>query len=66
MYNLFLTNLKVLLLRIFLLIFPTFRESWPKGFPTLLAFMYCCSQTSIEIKNLEIRRDILAEKDREL
>lgn len=41
-------------------------ESWPKGFPTLLMFMYCCSQTSIEIKNLEIRRDILAEKDREL
>jgi hypothetical protein len=51
---------------IFLLIFPTFQESWPKGFPTLLAFMYCCSQTSIEIKNLEIRRDILAEKEREL
>jgi hypothetical protein len=50
----------------FLFIFPTFRESWPKGFPTLLAFMYCCSQTSIEIKNLEIRRDILAEKERDL
>jgi hypothetical protein len=33
-------------------------EMWPRGFPTLLFFMYCCSQTSMEVKNYELRKEI--------
>jgi len=39
-------------------------ESWPVGLPTILFFLYCCSQTSIEVKNYEIKRQILAGRDR--
>jgi len=39
-------------------------ESWPVGCPTILFFLYCCSQTSIEVKNYEIKRQILAGRDR--
>ena len=44
--------------------FPLYVESWPKGFPTLLLFMYCCSQTSMEVKNMELRREMRTEKDK--
>merc|ERR1712179_339951 len=39
-------------------------ESWPVGLPTILFFLYCCSQTSIEVKNYEIKKQILAGRDR--
>jgi len=39
-------------------------ESWPWGLPSILFFLYCCSQTSIEVKNYEIKRQILAGRDR--
>ena len=39
-------------------------ESWPIGMPTLLAFFYCCCQTSIEAKNYKIKWDILYGRDR--
>ena len=32
--------------------------SWPIGTPTILFFMYCGAQTSIEVKNWEIRREM--------
>jgi len=32
--------------------------SWPVGTPTLLFFMYCGAQTSIEVKNWEIRKQM--------
>jgi len=39
-------------------------ESWPRGFPTILFFLYCCSQTSIEVKNYEIKKQIMVDRDR--
>lgn len=39
-------------------------ESWTLGLPTILFFLYCCSQTSIEVKNYEIKRQIMAGRDR--
>lgn len=41
-------------------------ESWPKGLPTILFFLYCCSQTSIEVKNYEIKQQLLHGRDRKL
>ena len=38
-------------------------ESWPWGLPSILFFLYCCSQTSIEVKNFEIKRQIMAGRD---
>ena len=32
--------------------------SWPIGTPVLLFFMYCGAQTSIEVKNWELRKKI--------
>ncbi len=32
--------------------------TWPIGTPTTLFFMYCGAQTSIEIKNWEIRKKL--------
>ena len=32
--------------------------SWPIGTPVLLFFMYCGAQTSIEVKNWEIRKEL--------
>jgi hypothetical protein len=32
--------------------------SWPIGTPTILFFMYCGAQTSIEVKNWEIRKEM--------
>ena len=32
--------------------------SWPIGTPVLLFFMYCGAQTSIEVKNWEIRQEL--------
>ena len=32
--------------------------SWPIGTPLLLFFMYCGAQTSIEVKNWEIRKEL--------
>jgi hypothetical protein len=34
--------------------------SWPVGTPVLLFFMYCGAQTSVEVKNWEIRRQLSA------
>jgi len=39
-------------------------ESWPVGMPTLLVFLYCCCQTSIEVKNYKIKWEILYGRDR--
>jgi len=39
-------------------------ESWPIGMPTLLAFFYCCCQTSIEVKNYKIKNEILYGRNR--
>ena len=39
-------------------------ESWPLGMPTLLAFFYCCCQTSIEVKNYKIKKEILYGRNR--
>lgn len=39
-------------------------ESWPVGMPTLLAFFYCCCQTSIEVKNYKIKWEMLFGRDR--
>ena len=39
-------------------------ESWPLGMPTLLAFFYCCCQTSIEAKNYKLKWEILYGRDR--
>eukprot|EP00092_Neocalanus_flemingeri_P032713 GFUD01035582.1.p1 GENE.GFUD01035582.1~~GFUD01035582.1.p1 ORF type:complete len:532 (+),score=158.44 GFUD01035582.1:59-1654(+) len=39
-------------------------ESWPWGLPTIIFFLYCCAQTSIEVKNYEIKRQIMAGRDR--
>ena len=33
-------------------------NSWPCGTPVTLFFMYCGAQTSIEVKNWEIRKQI--------
>ena len=33
-------------------------ESWPVGMPTLLVFIYCWCQVSIETKNYKIRKDL--------
>jgi len=30
--------------------------SWPFGTPTILFFMYCAAQTSIEVKNFDLKR----------
>lgn len=38
-------------------------ESWPKGFPILLFFMYTCAQTAIEIKNYEIKKELASVRD---
>ena len=32
--------------------------SWPIGTPVLLCIMYCGAQTSIEVKNWELRKEI--------
>ena len=32
--------------------------SWPIGTPVLLFIMYCGAQTSIEVKNWEIRKEL--------
>lgn len=39
-------------------------ESWPLGCPTVVFFLYCCSQTSIEVKNLETKHEMLAQAER--
>ena len=35
-------------------------NSWPLGTPTTLFFLYCGAQTSIEVKNWEVRQTINA------
>ena len=39
-------------------------ESWPLGMPTLLAFYYCFSQTSMEAMNYKIKKEILYGRNR--
>jgi hypothetical protein len=38
-------------------------SSWPYGTPLLLFFMYCGAQTSVEVKNWELRKKLRAAGD---
>jgi len=39
-------------------------QAWPIGCPTILFFLYCCSQTAIEVKNLETKQAMVEERER--
>jgi len=39
-------------------------QAWPIGCPSILFFLYCCSQMAIEVKNYETKQAMVEERER--